>query len=107
MQLLASNPTEPVLPDLMAILAAKAKEVQKGASSAGIGSSQFGTATSGNLDSPTISTAHTNGAAEVKHLGVVGRGVKRVVMHSESTDSSPMKKPALDPAADKADDKTS
>ncbi|KAK1363874.1 NASP-related protein sim3 [Heracleum sosnowskyi] len=107
MQLLASNPTEPVLPDLMAMFAAKAKEMQKGASSAGIGSSQFGTTTSGNLDSPTISTAQTNGAAEVTHLGVVGRGVKRVVMHSESTDSSPMKKPALDPAADKAENKTS
>lgn len=107
MQLLASNPTEPVLPDLMAIFAAKAKEIEKGASSAGISSSRFGTATSGNLDSPTISTAHTNGAAEVTHLGVVGRGVKRVVMHSESTESSPMKKAALGPPADNTDDKAS
>lgn len=107
MQLLASNPPAPVLPDLMAILAAQAKGMEKGASSAGISSSRFGAATSGNLESPTISTAHTNGAAEVTHLGVVGRGVKRVVMHSESTDSSPMKKAALDPPADKANDKAS
>ncbi|WOH10036.1 hypothetical protein DCAR_0729497 [Daucus carota subsp. sativus] len=107
MQLLASNPPAPVLPDLMAILAAQAKGMEKGASSAGVSSSRFGAATSGNLESPTISTAHTNGAAEVTHLGVVGRGVKRVVMHSESTDSSPMKKAALDPPADKANDKAS
>ena len=54
------------------------------------------------FDSPTVSTGHTNGSA-VTHLGVVGRGVKRVLMSTSSVGSSPMKKPALDPSADKDD----
>ncbi|MCD7448860.1 hypothetical protein HAX54_046954 [Datura stramonium] len=51
------------------------------------------TSGSGGFDSPTVSTAHTNGAAGVTHLGVVGRGVKRVQLNT-TTESSPAKKPA-------------
>lgn len=72
-------------------------------------SSQLGAAGgSGDLNSPTVSTAHTNGAAAgVTHLGVVGRGVKRVVMSSGTAESSPKKKPAFDPTLDKDDGKAS
>lgn len=89
------------------MVTAKAKGHEKGAYSALTSSSQMGTASTGNLNSPTISTAHTNGTAGVTHLGVVGRGVKRVLMNSGSTESNPMKKPAIDPPADKGDGKAS
>ncbi|KAJ0981779.1 hypothetical protein J5N97_010034 [Dioscorea zingiberensis] len=54
----------------------------------------------GDFDSPTISTAGTNGA--VTHLGVVGRGVKRAVVHPVGSELS-LKKPSLDLSAEKAD----
>jgi HAT1-interacting factor 1 len=60
---------------------------------------------SGDFDSPTVSTAHTNGSSGVTHLGVVGRGVKRVLTNSGTAESSPMKKPALDSSENKADGK--
>lgn len=96
LQQLVSNPKS-ILSDILGgIMSAKARAIEKSAASAGMSSSQMGTAsTGGNADSPTVSTAHTNGASGVTHLGVVGRGVKRVVM-SSTTQSSPAKKPAID-----------
>lgn len=88
------------------MMSAKARGADKGASPSVMGSSQIGSANShGGFDSPTVSTAsHTNGAAGVTHLGVVGRGVKRVSMNSGTAESSPMKKPPLDSSLDKGDD---
>ncbi|KAK9285157.1 hypothetical protein L1049_024343 [Liquidambar formosana] len=85
LQQLVLNPTSILSEILGMVSAAKARGSEKSASSAGIGSSQMGAANNnGDLDSPTVSTAHTNGAAGVTHLGVVGRGVKRVLMNSGS-----------------------
>lgn len=93
MQQLASNPKS-ILSELLGIIAAKAKVPQKDAS---VQSSQMGTATSnGDVDSPTVSTAHSKGPSGVTHLGVVGRGVKRMVINSSAAESSPMKKLASD-----------
>lgn len=61
----------------------------------------------GGFDSPTVSTAHTNGTSGVTHLGVVGRGVKRVLMHSGTSESSSAKKPAFDSSEDKGEGNTS
>lgn len=77
-------------------------------------SSRMGTATNGkDLESPTVSTAHTGavgGAAGsssgVTHLGVVGRGVKRVLMNATSAESSPSKKLAPE-SSNKADGNSS
>lgn len=106
LQQLVSNPPTPILADILGMVTAKAKGHEKGAYSTFMSSSQMGLASTGNQDSPTISTAHTNGTG-VTHLGVVGRGVKRVLMNSGSTESNPMKKPAIDPPADKGDGKAS
>ncbi|KAK3223488.1 hypothetical protein Dsin_010513 [Dipteronia sinensis] len=83
----------------MAVAKANSKGNEKIASSAAMSSSRMGIATgSGEFDSPTVSTAHTNAAAApVTHLGTVGRGVKRVSTSSGSGESTAMKKPALDP----------
>lgn len=81
---------------------------EKSASPTVMSSSRMATADSnGDFDSPTVSTAHTNGSSGVTHLGVVGRGVKRVLMNSGTAESSPTKKPALDSLENKADGKTS
>ncbi|KAK4760862.1 hypothetical protein SAY87_005755 [Trapa incisa] len=104
LQQFASNPSS-VLTEILGMVSAKAKEIEKKASSAAITSSSQ-MASNGNgscFDSPTVSTAHTSGPAEVTHLGVVGRGVKRVNL-SNAAASSPMKKPALDSSSDKQDD---
>ena len=62
-------------------------------------SSQMATAnSSGGFDSPTVSTGHTNGAAGVTHLGVVGRGVKRA--SNASVEATPTKKPTLESSKD-------
>lgn len=105
LQQLVSNPTS-ILSEILGMMSAKARGADKGASPSVMGSSQIGTANShGGFDSPTVSTAsHTNGAAGVTHLGVVGRGVKRVSMNSGTAESSPMKKPPLDSSLDKGDD---
>ncbi|KAK6924286.1 hypothetical protein RJ641_010486, partial [Dillenia turbinata] len=106
LQQLVQNPTS----ILAEILEMKARAGEKNASSVAMKSSQMGTATSnGGLESSTVSTAHTNtnGTAGVTHLGVVGRGVKRVVMNSGTAESSPMKKPALEPSSDKGDGSSS
>ncbi|KAL5819481.1 hypothetical protein ACOSQ4_023323 [Xanthoceras sorbifolium] len=96
LQQLISNPKS-ILSEILGMAAAKAKGNEKIASSAAMSSSRMGTAGSGEFDSPTASTAHTNVAAAVTHLGTVGRGVKRVSTSTGSGESSPMKKPALDP----------
>ncbi|XP_052198090.1 uncharacterized protein LOC127804986 isoform X2 [Diospyros lotus] len=106
LQQLASNPTS-ILSDILGMLSAKARSIEKNAPSV-ISSSQLGVASSSrDLESPTVSTAHTNEAAGVTHLGVVGRGVKRVFMNSGTADSNPTKKPGLDPAPDNGDGKAS
>lgn len=92
------------------MMSAKAKANEKNADSPAMSSSQMGTArTAGGTDSPTVSTAHTNGSSGgVTHLGVVGRGVKRVVMSSTSTSPpNPPKKPSLDPSTNQGDGSTS
>ncbi|KAL7231915.1 hypothetical protein ACSBR2_010020 [Camellia fascicularis] len=103
-----SNPTS-ILSDILGMVSAKARGIiEKNSAPSVISSSQLGVdSCSGDLDSPTVSTAHSNGAAGVTHLGVVGRGVKRVSMNSGTSESSQMKKPALDPTTDKGDGKAS
>ncbi|XP_028081849.1 NASP-related protein sim3-like [Camellia sinensis] len=103
-----SNPTS-ILSDILGMVSAKARGIiEKNGAPSVISSSQLGIdSSSGDLDSPTVSTAHSNGAAGVTHLGVVGRGVKRVSMNSAMSESSAMKKPALDPTTDKGDGKAS
>ncbi|KAI5665858.1 hypothetical protein M9H77_15711 [Catharanthus roseus] len=98
LQQLVSNPKS-FLSDILAMAAAKARGTEKPAASVAMSSSQIGTvASTGGFDSPTISTAHTNGTSEVTHLGVVGRGVKRVLMNSNSAESNPAKKPSTEPS---------
>ncbi|CAH8344837.1 unnamed protein product [Eruca vesicaria subsp. sativa] len=75
-------------------------------------SSRMGNANTGkDLELPTVSTAHTGagggGASSgVTHLGVVGRGVKRVLLNATSAESSPAKKLAPE-SSDKADGNSS
>ncbi|KAK1422001.1 hypothetical protein QVD17_24824 [Tagetes erecta] len=84
LQQIVSNPSS-ILSDILGMMAAKGKSGGAGTSSgSGFGSS-------------TVSTAHANGDSGVTHLGVVGRGVKRVSMTAVEP---PAKKPASDPAAD-------
>ncbi|OMO84195.1 Tetratricopeptide TPR-1 [Corchorus olitorius] len=103
LQQLATNPKS-VIAELLGLASAKAKGGENSAASAAVSSSRMGTSnSSGGFDSPTVSTAHTNGAAGVTHLGVVGRGVKRVLMSSGTVESSSVKKPAIEPSSDKGD----
>ncbi|KAF7134564.1 hypothetical protein RHSIM_Rhsim08G0109400 [Rhododendron simsii] len=104
LQQLVSNPTS-ILSDILEMISAKARGTENPPPA--MSSSQLGvSSSSGNLDSPTVST-QTTGAAGVTNLGVVGRGVKRVVMNSITVESSPLKKPGLDLPADKGDGKAS
>ncbi|PSR88015.1 hypothetical protein CEY00_Acc31045 [Actinidia chinensis var. chinensis] len=104
---LVSNPTS-ILSDILGMVSAKARGIEKNASSSVTSSPQLGVASSSrDLDSPTVSTAHTNGAAGVTDLGVVGRGIKRTRMNSVAAESSPMKKSELDPTTDKGDGQAS
>ncbi|XP_016506474.1 uncharacterized protein LOC107824241 [Nicotiana tabacum] len=98
-----SNPSS-ILSDILGLVSAKARSTEKASSSMAVSSSQMGAAASGSggFDSPTVSTAHTNEAAGVTHLGVVGRGVKRVLLNT-TTESSPMKKPASEPPSNNGD----
>jgi len=106
LQQLVLNPKS-ILSEILGMVAAKGKGGEKSVFPTAMNSSQMGTATSsGGFDSPTISTAHTNGASGVTDLGVVGRGVKRVLTSTGSTGSSPVKKPTPDPSSDKGDGKT-
>ncbi|XP_073124943.1 NASP-related protein sim3 isoform X2 [Henckelia pumila] len=102
LQQLALNPTS-ILSDILGIISAKAKASEKSAVSVAMNSSQMGTAnTVGITESPTVSTAHSNNTSVVTHLGVVGRGVKRVVT-SSTTESGPTKKPSIDPSSNNSD----
>lgn len=85
--------------------AAKAIGGERGSSSVQVGSANSNVG----FDSPTASTAHTNGngSSAVTHLGVVGRGVKRVLMSSGTAESNPTKKSASHLTDDKGDGKTS
>ncbi|KAK6128794.1 hypothetical protein DH2020_037430 [Rehmannia glutinosa] len=107
LQHLVSNPKS-ILSDILGMMSAKAKGTEKTAVSVAMSSSQMGTAGAvGSTSSATVSTAHTNGAASgVTHLGVVGRGVKRVVM-SSTVQSSPTKKPTIEPSSNNGDGSTS
>ncbi|XVF17786.1 hypothetical protein REPUB_Repub10bG0153700 [Reevesia pubescens] len=101
LQQLVANPKS-IIAEILGM--ASARRGEKSASAAMVSSSQMATANSdGGFDSPTVSTAHTNGAAAVTHLGVVGRGVKRVLMSTSTVESSSIKKPAIDPSSDKGD----
>ncbi|XP_021725459.1 histone-binding protein N1/N2-like [Chenopodium quinoa] len=104
LQQLVSNPTS-ILSDILGLAAAKARANEQASASAPASSSRVGVATSnGDFDSPTVSSAHTNGAASgVTHLGVVGRGVKRVNMNSANVESDSSKRPAIDPKPDTGD----
>lgn len=103
LQQLVSNPTS-ILSDILGLAAAKARANDQASASAAASSSRVGVATSnGDFDSPTISSAHTNGNTGVTNLGVVGRGVKRVIMNSGNVESSTSKRPALDPKPDAGD----
>ncbi|KAK7858720.1 protein hgv2 [Quercus suber] len=107
LQQVALNPKS-ILSEILGMAALKSRVSEKSASPAVMNSSQMGTANSnGGFDSPTVSTAHTNGSSGVTHLGVVGRGVKRVLTSSGSAESSQTKKPALDSSENKGDGKTS
>ncbi|XP_027078370.1 NASP-related protein sim3 isoform X1 [Coffea eugenioides] len=95
-----------LLSDLMYMMAAKdiEKTAATAAASVQMSSSQMGTANStGGVDSSTVSTAHTNGSAGVTHLGVVGRGVKRVLMDPSTSNSNPVKKPSVEPSQNNTD----
>ncbi|KAJ6678520.1 NUCLEAR AUTOANTIGENIC SPERM PROTEIN NASP -RELATED [Salix viminalis] len=106
LQQLVLNPKS-ILSEILGMVAAKGKGGEKSAFPTAMSSSQMGTATSsGGFDSPTMSTAHTNGVSGVTDLGVVGRGVKRVLSSTGSIGSSPVKKPTPDPSSDKGDGKT-
>lgn len=105
LQQLVLNPKS-ILSEILGIASAKAASLKE--SSLGkVSSSQLGTAnSSGGFDSPTISTAGSNGSAIVTHLGVVGRGVKRASNASAAEASTP-KKPTLESTEDKGDGNTS
>lgn len=81
-------------------MSAKAKAAaQKNSSTGATSSVQIDAArTSVSVSTQTVSTAQTSATSEVTHLGIVGRGVKRVVM-STTSESSPAKKPSIDPSA--------
>ncbi|KAK7252863.1 hypothetical protein RIF29_37112 [Crotalaria pallida] len=97
-----------VLAELLQGIASGKASNGKESSAAKVSSSQLATAAtgSGGFDSPTISTAASNGPAGVTHLGVVGRGVKRASNASGAEASTP-KKPALESNEDKGDGKAS
>lgn len=111
----AENPKQ-LLAELMGMASAKPNAGDKvvPAVAGEMSSSRMGTANNGkDLESPTVSTAHTGavgGAAGsssgVTHLGVVGRGVKRVLLNATSAESSPSKKLAPE-SSNKADGNSS
>ncbi|CAO2828257.1 unnamed protein product [Amaranthus hypochondriacus] len=98
LHLLVSNPTS-ILSDILGLAAAKARAKEQTSASAGASSLCVGgVAGNGNFDHPTVPSALTNGTNGVTHLGVVGRGVKRVNMSSENVESNASKRPAVTPA---------
>lgn len=93
------------LSDILNMMPVKPRNIEKPAAAPlQMNSSQMGTANSiGISESSIVSTAHTNGTAEVTHLGVVGRGVKRVLMDPGTSNSNPSKKPSVEPSQNSAD----
>ncbi|CAH9084245.1 unnamed protein product [Cuscuta europaea] len=95
---LATNPTS-ITQDILGIFSAKVRDAaNKISTSVAMGASQVGTINSGgDIDSPTVSTAHTrNGSSGgVTDLGVVGRGVKRVNLEPVASETKPEKRPSL------------
>ncbi|CAL1380442.1 unnamed protein product [Linum trigynum] len=102
LQQLAVNPKS-ILQEILGMAAARARGDDQKTASPGLGSSSSRFAmnrNAGESESPTVSTAHTNGDdGGVTHLGVVGRGVKRVLM----APISPAKKPAVEASTDGAE----
>ncbi|KAL7606045.1 hypothetical protein Lser_V15G20491 [Lactuca serriola] len=101
---IVSNPSS-ILSDILGMMAARGGgEGSSGGS--GLSSSRIGAGDSFGFGSTTVSTTQTTttttttGGGGVTHLGVVGRGVKRVSMSTTGTESSPAKKVASDPTAD-------
>lgn len=96
---IVSNPSS-ILSDILGMMAARGG----GEGSSGGSSSRIGAGDSFGFGSTTVSTTQTTttttGGGGVTHLGVVGRGVKRVSMSTTGTESSPAKKVASDPTAD-------
>ncbi|KAJ8460041.1 hypothetical protein OPV22_032967 [Ensete ventricosum] len=95
LQQILMNPRS-VVSEVMKLIASQHPYDEKNAPSASrassLNSSQMGT-TNGGFDSPTISTAASNGG--VMDLGVVGRGIKRATV--KPIDAEPcQKKPKLD-----------
>ncbi|CAN0864392.1 NASP-related protein sim3 [Linum grandiflorum] len=100
LQQLAANPKS-ILLEILGMAGARGGDAQK---KSVVSSSQMATNKNGgdSVESPTVSTAHTTsekgGSSSVTNLGVVGRGVKRVLMSPISTQIS--KKPAVEPSSD-------
>ncbi|KAJ7944367.1 Tetratricopeptide repeat (TPR)-like superfamily protein [Quillaja saponaria] len=115
LQQLATNPKS-ILSEILSMASAKLGGHEKTSASV-MGSSLMGTAMSssrigtansdGGFDSPTVSTAHSNGSTGVTHLGVVGRGVKRVLTNSGAAESGSTKKSTLESSKDKGDESAS
>ncbi|CAI0554346.1 unnamed protein product [Linum tenue] len=102
LQQLAVNPKS-ILQEILGMAAARAGGDDQKTASPGLVSSSSRMATNrnaGESESPTVSTGHTNGNGGVTHLGVVGRGVKRVLM----APISPAKKPAVESSTDRAEE---
>lgn len=106
LQQLVSNPKS-ILSEILGLAAAKAGAGKPLSSSGIMSSSQMATAnSSAGFDSPTVSTAHSNGSAGVTHLGVVGRGVKRA-SNAGMAEANTTKKPAVESSHDNGDVRTS
>ncbi|KAG6514845.1 hypothetical protein ZIOFF_025220 [Zingiber officinale] len=93
-----------VFSDSVKLIASKLMSGEKNAPSASttpLTSLQMGAVNSGGFDSPTLSTAATNGA--ITDLGVVGRGVKRATINPSIADPQ-NKRFALDNHTENATD---
>lgn len=100
---IVSNPSS-ILSDILGMMAARGGG-EGSSGGGGLSSSRIGAGDSFGFGSTTVSTTQTTtttttGGGGVTHLGVVGRGVKRVSMSTTGTESSPAKKVASDPTAD-------
>ena len=97
-----ASSTRSVISQILGFSAPKPKESEGSSSLVSTqNASPFDTASrNGDFSTPTVSNAQASASSGgVTHLGVVGRGVKRVVMNS--VEPSPPKKPALDSSEDK------
>ncbi|MFQ6634226.1 hypothetical protein Gotur_011144, partial [Gossypium turneri] len=95
---LISDPKS-IISEIQGMASGKSRGGENSASPAAVNSSHMSPANSNvdHFDSPTVSTAHTNGAAAVTRLGIIGRGVKRVLMSAGAIESSSIKKPTIGP----------